>query len=102
VCLVTYTGWAFLPDSVLHYFGITYYPDRYWSISIPIYFGVFIIFIWIFYFAINLIDTAPLDSLDTIQDKYSKKEAEDDENDEAIPPFGDITIDEVNEKTRRL
>eukprot|EP01126_Amoeba_proteus_P050362 TRINITY_DN5941_c0_g1_i4.p1 TRINITY_DN5941_c0_g1~~TRINITY_DN5941_c0_g1_i4.p1 ORF type:complete len:214 (-),score=22.92 TRINITY_DN5941_c0_g1_i4:42-593(-) len=64
--LVAYLIWAFLPDSVLQPLGITYYPDRYWAVLGPQYLLVSFIFSIIIYVAINLMDTAPLDSFHLI------------------------------------
>eukprot|EP00434_Breviolum_minutum_P021721 symbB.v1.2.019173.t2/scaffold1559.1/size111769/6 len=29
--------WVFLPDEVLHSWGITYYPDKWWAVAVPVY-----------------------------------------------------------------
>lgn len=36
LCLATWIGWALLPPWFLSdYLGISYYPDKYWSVAIP-------------------------------------------------------------------
>ena len=45
--------------------------ERYWALAIPVYLGCCLVFTWIIYFGINLIDTAPLDSLNTIQGLFN-------------------------------
>jgi PIG-P len=32
---VLYITWAYIPDNILHSYGITYYPDKYWAIALP-------------------------------------------------------------------
>lgn len=67
VCLISlmtvaYATWAFVPDSILHPLGISYYPDRYWTYAAPLYIFLAWVFSIIVYFAYNFINTAPIDS----------------------------------------
>eukprot|EP01126_Amoeba_proteus_P050361 TRINITY_DN5941_c0_g1_i3.p1 TRINITY_DN5941_c0_g1~~TRINITY_DN5941_c0_g1_i3.p1 ORF type:complete len:127 (-),score=16.15 TRINITY_DN5941_c0_g1_i3:42-422(-) len=98
-CLVAYLIWAFLPDSVLQPLGITYYPDRYWAVLGPQYLLVSFIFSIIIYVAINLMDTAPLDSFHLITDKNAKEGGITDllQEEGDIPPIADIPLTVVNE-----
>jgi len=96
---VIYFVWIFTPDEYLIYLGITYYPDRYWALIIPIYFVIVWFFcIWI-YFLRNLASTHPLDSKYTISDDHSlpfthKKAVE--YLHKGIPPITDIPLSLVN------
>jgi PIG-P len=66
-CLtVAYLVWAYVPESVLQSAGITYYPSKYWALAVPSYL-LFIIPVMITaYIGLNMIDTPPLHSMDTI------------------------------------
>ncbi|KAF9349691.1 hypothetical protein BGX34_001646 [Mortierella sp. NVP85] len=64
-----YLGWAYLPREVLDSMGITYYPSKYWSLALPIWLFVLVIYLYIAFFAINLYNTEPLDSFLTITGK---------------------------------
>jgi len=99
VGLFTYLGWTFLPDSVLHPLGITYYPDRYWAIAVP----MFLLLSWLYsiivYLAMNLIDTAPIDSFKTITDDHANEitESEGLQEEGQIVAIADVPITVVNE-----
>uniref|UniRef100_A0A6B2LMC5 PIG-P domain-containing protein n=1 Tax=Arcella intermedia TaxID=1963864 RepID=A0A6B2LMC5_9EUKA len=99
VGLFAYVGWAFLPDSMLHPLGMGYYPDRYWAIATP----MFLLLCWLFsivvYLALNLIDTAPLDSFQTITDEQANEITESEGLQEAgqIVPIADVPITVVND-----
>ncbi|KAJ1674919.1 hypothetical protein EV182_002298 [Spiromyces aspiralis] len=62
VALGLFFAWAYLPDSVLHYVGITYYPDRYWALVVPAWTFTLIVFVYVFYQAFILYQTPQLDS----------------------------------------
>ncbi|KAI7899846.1 PIG-P-domain-containing protein [Cokeromyces recurvatus] len=65
-----YLIWAYVPDEILHRLGITYYPSRYWALAIPIWLMTFVWFIFISFMTVNLMNTAPFDSLYCITGKY--------------------------------
>lgn len=87
--------WAYLPDSLLHQIGISYYPSRYWVAAFPSWFGIAFMMIAILYWGFNLIISAPLDSYDTITDDYANEWIPDDKVD-CIPPITDIPLSIVN------
>eukprot|EP01127_Copromyxa_protea_P007783 TRINITY_DN1771_c0_g1_i2.p1 TRINITY_DN1771_c0_g1~~TRINITY_DN1771_c0_g1_i2.p1 ORF type:complete len:149 (-),score=27.44 TRINITY_DN1771_c0_g1_i2:40-486(-) len=99
VILFAYLIWTFLPDSVLHPLGITYYPDRYWAILGPQYLLVTFIFSIICYGALNLMDTAPLDSYNLLTDKDAREVGIQDllKEEGDVPPIADVPITVVNE-----
>jgi hypothetical protein len=39
ILVVLYLFWALLPEHLLHSFGLTYWPDKHWVISAPIFLG---------------------------------------------------------------
>lgn len=61
-----YLIWAYVPDEILHSLGITYYPNRYWALAIPIWLMTFVWFVFISFMTINLMNTAPFNHLDCI------------------------------------
>lgn len=97
VCLMIFLVWAYIPDEWLHAVGLTYWPQKYWAIAVPCYLLVTLVFVITLYVAGNFIITLPLDSINTIQDKYSCPVVdESDLPEDAIPPIGDISIADVN------
>jgi phosphatidylinositol glycan class P protein len=129
----TFLLWAFLPNHIIEMVGITYYPDkyekytdnpwffncchRYWAIALPVYFCVIYVFVNVVYMSVNFLQTAPLDSMDTVTGtrsyEFEKKNSQlgdeharidDDErkfqiffeSDESIPPISDLSITLVN------
>lgn len=72
ITLFIYCAWAFLPDDVLHYFNIYYYPQKYWSVAIPIQFLLALTFFALFiYPSANLILSVSTDNIRTISDSHS-------------------------------
>ncbi|KAI9350483.1 PIG-P, partial [Zopfochytrium polystomum] len=71
VVFVVYLGWALIPDDVLEAVGVTYYPNKYWSLAIPIFLLGLIPFTLLMYTAINLLRTPGLASFETVTDSFS-------------------------------
>ncbi|XP_033112753.1 phosphatidylinositol N-acetylglucosaminyltransferase subunit P-like, partial [Anneissia japonica] len=94
--LVLYIIWAYLPESWLHYVGLTYWPQKYWALAVPVYCSVCVPFLYFFYTAYNFSITLPLDSINTMQDDYSRSPSQVADPTVAIPPISDIPISEVN------
>ena len=61
-----FMAWAFLPNAALEQAGVTYYPNKYWALALPAYLAVLLFCVVIGYISINLLNTAPLDSFDTL------------------------------------
>lgn len=97
-----YIAWAYLPESVLHRLGVTYYPSKYWAVALPVWFGVAFVTAGVLYMAVNLWATAPLDSFETITDTHARALPKGYDrpgqcpNSEAVPPIGDLNICLVN------
>ncbi|KDO30751.1 hypothetical protein SPRG_04652 [Saprolegnia parasitica CBS 223.65] len=114
VVFACYLLWAYLPDSVLNQYGISYYPSRYWAVALPAMLCMSIFMVLIIYVAINLLSTAPLDSYNTIRgisyndctwkltlstDKYTVTMADEDIQAQAsvnTPAFTDIPLTSIN------
>lgn len=95
VFLSGYLGWAFLPASVLHQLGITYYPSRFYAVAFPAFFLISVLLIIFAYIGINMMNTPDPEDLITVRDEppgiaaapaaYIKCGAK-----EGIPVVGDI------------
>ncbi|KAI8086416.1 PIG-P-domain-containing protein [Halteromyces radiatus] len=96
-----YAIWAYVPDHILHDMGITYYPNRYWALAIPVWLMTLVWFIFISYMTINLMNTPPFDSYDCITDEHANMMEMDtplleDRPDDWMPELHDIPIGVVN------
>lgn len=89
-----YLVWATMPDSVLHSLGLTYWPQKYWAVALPIYGCVLLaLFAFFFYPGLNFMIVPPVNDLRTITDSYAtprdhKLVAE-------IPPASDLSLSAV-------
>lgn len=62
----------FIPDEYLNQINITYYPDRMWGITVPIYL-LFLIFMSIIaYNCVSILNVRPTNSLDLIMDESTR------------------------------
>ncbi|KAK6465073.1 PIG-P-domain-containing protein [Scheffersomyces coipomensis] len=68
-----YIAWTILPESVLqNQLSIYYYPDKYWSLAIPAYSLMSMLFMYIFLaLYITEVKTLPLDDIRNFVDDYS-------------------------------
>ncbi len=96
----SYLAWAFLPDSVLHPLGITYYPSRYYALALPAYVIILLLTTVLMYVGWNLANTNDPDDFATIKDRHDDGRQVVTKiiparyvkcgNSEGIPDFGDI------------
>ncbi|KAF9390940.1 hypothetical protein CPC16_004694 [Podila verticillata] len=95
-----YLGWAYLPKEILDSMGITYYPSKYWSLALPIWLFVLIIYLYVAFFAYSLYNTAPFDSFQTITDEHANAfqtmNSASSLTDDFVPDLMDIPIGMVN------
>uniref|UniRef100_A0A1X7TUK6 PIG-P domain-containing protein n=1 Tax=Amphimedon queenslandica TaxID=400682 RepID=A0A1X7TUK6_AMPQE len=61
-----YLLWAILPDEWLQYIGLSYLPQKYWAIVVPLYIGVSSILLLLLYVCYSMWLTPPFDDLQTI------------------------------------
>jgi hypothetical protein len=67
--LVLYILWSYLPSPFLHAIGLHYYPDRWWSLAIPAFIVMLLIYIYVALLSYNVeYLTLPLESVECIVD----------------------------------
>lgn len=65
-----YILWSYLPSPFLHALGVTYYPNRWWSLAIPAWIVILLIFIYVALLSFNVeYLTLPLASLECMVDE---------------------------------
>lgn len=102
VCAVVWIVWAYTPDWVLESLGVTYYPDRYWAIALPMFGLSLVCYLIVVYNAWNLCNTHPFHSYYTIQDsadmatRVKDKDVHAFQATDSIPPAEDIPITKIN------
>ncbi|XP_060951510.1 LOW QUALITY PROTEIN: phosphatidylinositol N-acetylglucosaminyltransferase subunit P-like [Limanda limanda] len=93
-----YCLWAFIPDEWLHYIGLTYWPQKYWALAVPIYLLVALMTCFLMLFGVNMMSTPPLDSVDNITDVFAEARRQSKKHKGGIPRLRDVPISEVNQR----
>lgn len=74
IFFIIYLIWAIVPDEYFELVGITFLPQRYWAIAVPIYFLIVLtIFAFIIYPALGWYMTPDVDDLRTFKDGIGSK-----------------------------
>ncbi|KAF7113770.1 hypothetical protein CNMCM5793_004825 [Aspergillus hiratsukae] len=69
---VIYILWSYLPSPFLHQLGIYYYPNRWWSLAIPAWLVMLIIYIYVALASYNTgYLTLPMNSIENIVDEVA-------------------------------
>ena len=69
LAFLMYILWSYLPSPFLHALGITYYPDRWWSLAIPAWIVMLLVYIYVALLSYNVeYLTLPLTSLECMVD----------------------------------
>ena len=68
-----FLAWSLIPEKMLVNFGITYYPSKFYALSLPLYFIVTYIFSGIFYMSWNMINTLDPESLQSLKCSHCPK-----------------------------
>ncbi|KAH6619279.1 PIG-P-domain-containing protein [Chaetomium sp. MPI-SDFR-AT-0129] len=67
---LVYLLWSYLPSPFLHALGIYYYPNRWWSLAIPSFLVMLLVYIYVALALYNVeILTLPLESVETVVDE---------------------------------
>ena len=73
LCFLIYLLWSYLPSPFLHALGIYYYPNRWWSLAVPSWLVMSIVYTYIALAAYNTeILTLPMENIETIVDDAAK------------------------------
>ena len=91
-----YLVWAFLPDAVLHDWGITYYPDRYWAVAGPTWITATFFWVVCMNVCLNMVlGSADEDSAEAVTDSHAIAERLDG-CDDAVFHIYDLPLLHVN------
>eukprot|EP00439_Symbiodinium_sp_Y106_P057692 s2181_g8.t1 len=91
--------WVFTPDERLQSWGITYYPDRWWGVALPVYVIPLAIFVFLTYNALNMLSACPLDSVNMYRDASTPLTDELFATAGDIPDLQDVSFSTVNRNT---
>lgn len=88
--------WALVPDDALRAWGVTYYPDKWWALALPLYGVVVAIFVVYAYVALNMMCSCPPDSVDIVRDGSTRITTELFGRPGEIPDVRDVDMATVN------
>lgn len=91
-----YLVWAAVPDSLLHSVGLTYWPQKYWALAVPIHLLVSLaLFAFCFYPAINLTLIPSVNDHRVFTDEFAITPDKSKDSNGGIPAVCDLPLDEV-------
>ncbi|GMH33111.1 hypothetical protein BSKO_00945 [Bryopsis sp. KO-2023] len=68
VAYFLYLLWAFIPDSILESVGITYFPDKHWALSIPMWMCMVVVYVFVGYECLCKVSVPPPSSRLILED----------------------------------
>jgi len=99
ILIVIYVVWAIVPEATLKTFGLTYWPEKHWVLSAPMFMVTAFFSVPIVYNGITFLSTKPLNSITTITDNAAQRVKDPKDLPEgAIPPIADLDLADVNRK----
>jgi phosphatidylinositol glycan class P protein len=95
--LILYFAWALLPEALLDTLGLSFLPQKYWAVAIPIYAGVvFVTFVTVVYPSLGMCITPTHDDIRNVIDEYSiYKHSTQLDNPKAVPVVSDLSLEET-------
>lgn len=91
---VVYLLWAFIPSHWLAVLGLTYLPQKYWAIAIPVWVCCVIVVITILYPAINMLLVPPMNDPRLLTDSFARPSTNEVRT-KGIPTVSDLNLSEV-------
>mmetsp|Transcript_37549 Transcript_37549/g.70000 ORF Transcript_37549/g.70000 Transcript_37549/m.70000 type:complete len:124 (+) Transcript_37549:71-442(+) len=88
--------WVMTPDATLQSWGMTYYPDKWWGLALPIFVVPLALFVFFTYNALNMMATCPLDSVNMYRDDSTPVTEELFSEPGDIPDLQDVAVSTVN------
>jgi len=91
---VVYLVWAFIPSNWLAVIGLTYLPQKYWAIAIPVWVCCVIVVIALLYPAINMLLVPPMNDHRILTDSFARLPINE-VRPGGIPTVSDLDLSEV-------
>jgi len=99
ILIAVYLVWALIPEEMLDSIGLTYFPNKHWALSAPVFMVSAFFSVPVVYSALTLLNTKPLNSITTITDGAAHELKDPaDLPAGAIPPIADIDLAIINRK----
>eukprot|EP00933_Yihiella_yeosuensis_P042011 TRINITY_DN36459_c0_g1_i1.p1 TRINITY_DN36459_c0_g1~~TRINITY_DN36459_c0_g1_i1.p1 ORF type:complete len:135 (+),score=19.34 TRINITY_DN36459_c0_g1_i1:34-438(+) len=96
IAFVVWSIWVLVPQEALKSWSITYYPDKWWAVALPVYVVACLLFVMYVYNALNMVASCPLDSVHMFRDSSTPKTKELFSTRGDIPDIQDVSPDVIN------
>jgi len=91
-----YILWAYVPDAWLHSAGLTYWPQKYWAVAVPVFLCMTLAVFYVAYMGLIFLTTSPVTDISTITDSKALYEDEQASQREGLAPLCDLDLCTVN------